>query len=93
MSAARPVLKLVPVGIKKLAIREQLIAQSRKHFPHNGDMAAKWVEAKLVVWEQKPTVEIGIQRIDTSRTVRALPVGSVSETLEIPSFLRRFVKR
>lgn len=93
MNAKRaPHLTLVPSGLKKLALREQLIARAKTLFPGSQTLAAQWVEAKLLLGDRKPDVDIGIQRIDTSRTARALPIGSIAEPLEIPAFLRRLVK-
>jgi hypothetical protein len=89
----RPRLTLIHTGMKRLAQREKLIAEARRIFPTNPEHAAKWVEAKLLLGEREPSVEIGIGCVDTSRAVRALPIGSVARAPEIPSFLRRFLKR
>jgi hypothetical protein len=72
--------------------KEILILRAKKLFPKNETLAMKWVDAKLRLGTRKPSVEIGLHRIDTSSAVRALPPNSLTETLEIPHFLRRFLK-
>lgn len=89
---ARARLVLVTNGFQKLARKERLIARAQVLFPDNPELAEKWVAARLYVWGRKPEVEIGIQRINTERTVRALPHGTVAETIQVPQFLRRFLR-
>lgn len=93
MIARRVRLELVASdGFRRLARREKLLAEAQRLFPGNQDLAAKWVEARMLLGARKPSVEIGIQRADTSRALRALPIGSVEVRRDIPAFLRRFLK-
>ena len=83
---------VVSHGIQRLAERERLIARAKRIFPVNPGMAAKWVEARLTLGERRPAVEIGAQLVNTSRALRRLTHG-LELPLEIPRFLRRFVRR
>jgi len=74
--------------------RDILKVRARRLYPNaSADFIERWVDARLHLGKRKPEVEIGIQRIDTSRVIRALPPGSVAPTVEIPQFLRLFNRR
>ena len=59
MSPTRTHLSLVPTGLKRIALREVLIAQAKNLFPHKQRMADKWVEAKMILGNAGPKVPIG----------------------------------
>lgn len=58
MSTVKPRLTLV-TGIKRLSLREKLMAQAKLVYPHNESLAGKWVEAKLTLGHAQPKVRIG----------------------------------
>jgi hypothetical protein len=93
MKSRAKLIIVTAAGIQRLAKRERLIEDSKRLFPTSPQLASKWVDAKLALGERKPSIQIGINRVDTTRAVRTLPIGSVGVKRELPWFLRRFIKR
>ena len=89
---ALPHLRLVTTGHALIALdRERLYVRATQLFPDaTFDFRRRWVDARMRLGERRPEVDIGIQRIDTSVAARRAP--DVDVPLEVPFFLRRFVK-
>lgn len=62
MSTVKPHLTLI-TGIKRLSLREKLMAQAKLVYPHNERLAEKWVEAKLVLGDAQPKVRVGTDAV------------------------------
>lgn len=58
-----------------MALRiDTLRMYARRHFPASSwQQRERWVQAKLYVQGRKPTVDIGLQCVDTSRALRRMP--------------------
>lgn len=74
---------------------KQLLKKSRSIYG-NKTLRHRWVRAKLALGERKPAVDIGIERVDTSRFPRTAKEAGIldatlGESLELPPFFRRFI--
>lgn len=59
-----------------MALRiDTLRMYARRFFPEwSWRQRERWVQAKLYTQGRKPTVDIGLQRVDTTRALRRMPI-------------------